>query len=237
MTKVKSDIAFAQNYQNLYFIDTNPGGEQKYERIGAGINSATWNPNETVNTVSYYDSEGGTESSVDGVNITGSFSGHRKYGDPAQDYIFSKMGKIGSERTTNAKWVQPNGDTFEGPAKLLNIVPQGGDPNSKSECSFDVAFDGLPTYTAGDATTFPTELQASEVSVVEGQTSAVEVTVTPEGAAKQVVFGIDDDSIATVDAEGTVTGVKQGSTRLSIKSAVKPSVVTVIDVEVTSGPA
>ena len=232
MAKTKNDIAFAQNYQNLYFVDTNPGGDPKMERIGAGINSANWNPNETVNEASYYDSDGGTESSVDGVNITGTFSGHRKYGDPAQDYIFSKMGKIGSERQTNAKWVQPNGDTFEGPAKLLNIVPQGGDPNSKSECSFDIAFDGLPSFKAGDATTFPTEISAEAVQVNVGASAAIVVTVTPEGAAKQVVFGVADDSIATVDADGNVTGVTQGSTKVSIKSAVKPSVTAAVDVTV-----
>lgn len=234
MAKVKSDIAFAQNYQNLYFIDTNPGGDPCYERIGAGINNVTWNPNETVNTVSYYDGDGGTDSSVDGLNLTGSFSGHRKYGDPAQDFIFRKMLKIGSDRQTNAKWVQPNGDVCEGKAKLLNIVPQGGDPNSKSECSFDVAFDGLPEFTAGDATTFPDTIQGQQVSVAVGATSKIQVTVTPEGAADQVVFGVADDSVATVDAEGNVTGVKQGSTKVSIKSAVRPSVTATVEVEVTA---
>ena len=83
-----SDIAFANNYTNLFFLNVAPPGATKdYARIGAGINKVDWNGNEVVSQDDYYDGDGMSETEVTGGQLVGTFSGHRRYGDRAQDWI------------------------------------------------------------------------------------------------------------------------------------------------------
>ena len=44
-----------------------------------------------------------------------------------------------------------------------------------------------------------------------------------------------DDTVATVSPDGTVTGLKAGTTKLTVKAAAMPSVSTTVDVTVTAG--
>ena len=60
-------------------------------------------------------------------------------------------------------------------------------------------------------------------------------TVTPSGANQKCHFGIEDASIATVDADGKITGISAGTTTLTVKAASLPSVVE--QVKVTVGAA
>ena len=59
-------------------------------------------------------------------------------------------------------------------------------------------------------------------------------TVTPAGANQKCHYAIADTSIATVDLDGNVHGVKAGKTKLTIKAASKPSVSTQCDVTVSA---
>lgn len=229
-----SDIGFAKNYMNLFMINITPGtGVKTWARVGAGINSASWNGNETVSQDNYYDGDGMASSEVDGGQLIGSFAGHRKYGDPAQDFIAGKQLDYAG-RHTDFRWIAPNGDTIEGDATIVNIVGQGGDPNSKSDFSFEAHYNGMPSFTKGNTAEFPETVTVAELSVAVGATAQAGVTVTPEKASKSVVYGIEDDSVATVDANGNVTGIKAGKTKLSVKSAVRPMVNTEIEVTVTA---
>lgn len=228
------DIAFALNYTNLFMIDITPNGESRtWARIGAGINSFEPSTNETVSDDAYYDGEGLTFSDVTGGQVVHSFSGHRLYGDAAQDYIASLETSYGEQRKTTYKRVAPDGSVLEGSCTIANIVTGGGDPNAKGTFSFELRLNGRPTFTEGNKDEFPESITAQAVTVTSGSTSQATATVTPETANPAVVYVIEDESKATVDASGVVTGVAAGSTNLLIKSAVLPSVSTTVQVTVS----
>ncbi|NGM17720.1 hypothetical protein GMI70_06910 [Eggerthellaceae bacterium zg-893] len=228
------DIAFAQNWTNLFEINVNPGGAPRWERIGAGITDADPEGNETTSDDAYYDGEGMASSDVTGGQLTISFSGHRKHGDPAQDYVASVAYEYGEARKTDFRWTCPDGDLIEGKVTLANIKTQGGAANDKQSFSFDVRFNGAPEFTQGDAETFPEAITLSDVTVEVGKDAKAAPAVTPEKAAPAYIFGVEDDEIADVSSDGTVTGIKEGTTRLSVKSAVKPTVRAEVDVTVTA---
>lgn len=229
------DIAFAQNYTNLYEIDITPGAAQRtYVRLGAGISSVEWEGNEEVAQDPYYDGEGFNSSEVTGGQLVGTFEGHRCYGDPAQDYIASLLLAYGEDRKTNFRWTAPNGNVVEGGVTVANIAPQAGDANTKSDFSFEIHMNGLPTFKEGNASEFPDEITAEEISVSENETAKITATIMPTGASPAVVYAVEDRKIATVDSDGTVHGVKAGTTNVSIKSCVRPTVGTTVQVTVSA---
>lgn len=231
------DIAFAQNWTNLYELNINPGGVKVWARIGAGITDVDPEGNETTSDDAYYDGEGMASSDVTGGQLTVSFSGHRKHGDPAQDYIASVAYEYGEARKTDFRWTCPDGDIIEGEATLANIKTQGGAANDKQSFSFDVRFNGAPNFTKGNADTFPENITLEAITVEVGKETQAAPTVTPEKAAPAFLFGIEDDEIADVTSDGKVIGLKEGTTRLSVKSAVKPTVRAEVEVTVTAATA
>ena len=229
-----ADLAFTQNFTHLFEIDVTPDGASRtWARIGAGINSVSWEGNEEVAQDPYYDGDGMAESEVTGGQLVGTFEGNRCYGDPAQDFIASLLMIYGEGRKTSARWTQPNGDVLYGDVTIANISPQGGDPNAKSDFSFELHFNGMPDFTVGDADTFPTAVEVEAVTVTVGESVSAEAAVTPEGASPALVYIVEDDSIATVSSDGMVSGVAQGSTNLMVKSAVKPSIRSTVTVTVS----
>lgn len=225
-----ADIAFASNWMNLFFI--HDGND--WLRIGAGINSATQNNNEEVSDEPWYDGEGMSSSDVTGGQLTYDFSGNRKIGDPAQDLITSLQFNYDDSRKCPFRWVSPEGNKAEGVATITDIVSQGGDSNNKSDFSFTARFNGRPTFTNGNASQFPETITAKAVSVSVGETVASDITIAPEKASASVVYATKDDEIAKVDIDGNITGVAVGETEISVKSAVKPSVLAVYKVTVTA---
>lgn len=229
------DIGFALNYTNLYLIDTTPDAEEHtWARIGAGISSVSWDGNEESSDDPYYDGDGLTSTEVTGGQLVGQFSGHRKYGDAAQDYIASLAVAYGAKRHTTLKRIAPDGTIWIGDVTLANITDGGGDPNSKSDFSFDAHFNGRPQITEGNAREFPESITLSAVTVKVGQVVASGASVTPTSASGALVYAVEDDSIATVDADGNVKGIKVGKTKVSVKSAVLPTIVAEADVTVSA---
>ena len=86
---------------------------------------------------------------------------------------------------------------------------------------------------AGDAEEAPESVSAEAVTVVEGETSAVEATITPTEAAPALAYEVEDDTIAEVLSDGTVVGVKAGSTKGRVKSMVRPLVSAEFDITVS----
>ena len=229
------DIAFAQNYMNVWAIDITPSATNPtWARLGAGIATIDWNPNEQVDEDAYYDCEGSVDPEVTGVRPVFSVSGDRKIGDPAQDYVAGLEFLTGASRKTRFRRVGPDGTVVTGPCTIANIVAGGGDADEKQTFSFDIRVKGIPTVTPGNKEEFPTAVSASDVSVSIGSTASVGATVTPATASDSLVYAVDDDTKATVDAAGIVTGVAAGTCNLTIKSAVLPSVYKVIAVTVTA---
>ncbi len=59
---------------------------------------------------------------------------------------------------------------------------------------------------------------ASPVTVVAGESVALKVTLTPLDSTSTLSYVSNDESIAKVDAEGNVTGVKGGKTTITVKT-------------------
>lgn len=133
---------------HLFEINTTPGVTPgTYARLGAGLNNFEPSLNEEVAQDVYLDGDGFATSTVTGGQLTIAFSGHRKFGDPAQDFIFGNMLELGEGRETDFRWTLPNGDVIEGPCTIANIEGPSGDANTKGEISFEIHFNGKPTYT------------------------------------------------------------------------------------------
>ena len=77
-------------------------------------------------------------------------------------------------------------------------------------------------------------INVDPVSVPEGRRATVSYEVLPAAAFdKSVTFSIADTSIATVDANGVVTGVAEGTTTITVTSAAVPTVSGTAAVTVT----
>lgn len=142
-----SETGLLLQSKHLFEIDTTPSATATYARVGAGLNNFEPSNNEEVAQDVYLDGDGFATSTVTGAQLIITFSGHRKIGDAAQDFIFSKLLELGSGRETNFRWTLPNGDKFEGPCTIANIEGPSGDANAKGEISFEIHFNGKPEFT------------------------------------------------------------------------------------------
>lgn len=232
----KKDLGYMLNYTNLYLIDITPDGpERTWARIGQGIQNVT--PNDSKNTESFtdYASEGGTTNTVQKNTFGYNFTGYRCYGNEAQDFIESLRFKDGEDVETNFKHIAPDGSAVVCRVAVTDISMFGGDANSKGDVSFGLLIQGIPTFEdpmCGDDV--PTQLTAEAVSVEAGGKAAIALTAQPEGAITSAAFASSDVQVATVDDAGTITGVKAGNCKVSVKSVVRPSVSCVVDVTVTA---
>ncbi|TMZ61632.1 capsid protein, partial [Klebsiella pneumoniae] len=87
--------------KHLFEINTEPGADPgNFVRLAAGFNSFEVALNEELDQTHYLDGDGYATSTVMGAQLTITFTGHRKFGDPAQDFIFSRAAEIGNERET-----------------------------------------------------------------------------------------------------------------------------------------
>jgi hypothetical protein len=230
-------LDFAPNYCHVIELDVAQSAtEHDWRYALRGITSAQPSSDETTNDDTYYHNLGMTETDVEQVKASIDLSGHRMYGDPVQDFVQSLALKTGNDRRTFFRWTMPDGEFLEGSCTLTNIVLGSGmgDANAKGDFSFTIAINEVTAHEYGDKTSVPESVDASDVSVAVGATASAAATVTPSTANQKCHYAVEDTSVATVDADGVVTGVAAGETRLSVKAASKPSVVKVVTVTVTA---
>lgn len=134
---------FLLQSEHLLEIET---GASTMARLGAGITGMDPDVNDEISQDRYYDGEGFGETDVTGSQLILSFDGHRKYGDEAQDYIFSKLLEPGTGRRTKLEWTLPNGDKFSGQVTIANITGPSGDAGDKGEIGFELHFNGKPEF-------------------------------------------------------------------------------------------
>lgn len=230
------DIGYAMNYTNLYLVDTTPDASTRsWARLGQGILSVEPDNEDETAEDYYYDGEGVAETDVTGVKLGYKFSGNRRYGNAAQDYICGVAHEAGGARKTNLRHIAPNGRIVDGSITLTDIVDGGGDANNKGAFECAARLCGRPVVTPPTATVMPESIATvTPVSVAKGGTAAVTPTTMPTEAPNTCVYAVEDTTIATVSDDGTITGVAVGKTNLSIKSMVLPSVRAVVVVTVTA---
>ena len=133
--------------EHQFSIDTDPGGTSTMSPLAAGISGVEPSNNEELSQDKYLDGAGFAETDVIGAQMVLAFSGHRKYGDEAQDYIFGTQLDIGQTRRTNFEWTEPDGGVYTGECTIANISGPSGDAGAKGEISFEIHFNGKPSYT------------------------------------------------------------------------------------------
>ena len=134
--------------KHKFEINTTPGETTgDYALIAAGITNVEPSNNEELSQDMYLDGDGYGETDVIGAQLVLTFTGHRKYGDPAQDFIFGKLLELGPNRRTEFRWTEPDGGVFEGECTIANITGPSGDAGAKGEISFEIHFNGKPDYT------------------------------------------------------------------------------------------
>lgn len=122
-------------------------GAEEYLRMAKGFSSFEPATNEETDQTAYLDSLGWLTTTVMSGQLTLNFTGHRFYGDPAQDAIFDKQFELGTGREMPFRWTLPNGTVIEGPATFAEITGGGGDAGAKGEITVAVHFNGKPTIT------------------------------------------------------------------------------------------
>lgn len=137
--------------KHLFEINIEPGADPgNFVRLAAGFNSFEPALNEQIDQTPYLDGDGYATSTVLGAQLTLTFTGHRKFGDPAQDFIFSKAMEIGNERETEFRWTKPDGEVIEGPCTIAEVTGPSGEANAKGEISVAIHINGKPTITPAD---------------------------------------------------------------------------------------
>ena len=231
-------LDFAPNYNHVIELDITP--DQTYRTWAYALVGATkCDPSldETTSDDTYYHNLGSTETDVTAVTETIAITAHRRYGDPCQDFINRLSHKIGKHRKTNYRWTKPDGEYFEGTCTITGIKMGMGDPNSKGDVQFTISVNTVDVHEEPGKTLLPEGITVSPKPISAAVNAVTEptYTVTPSGANQKCHFGIEDASIATVDADGKITGISAGTTTLTVKAASLPSVVE--QVKVTVGAA
>lgn len=230
-------LDFAPNYAHTFEINITPGTDKKtWASALVGITECAPASDETVSEDAYYNDLGDTDSSVDAVKVSIAFTGHRKYGDPAQDFIQSCALLTKKKRKTDYRWVHPDGTTYEGVLTMADLVPGSGmgEATAKGDFSWTAKLNTI-TETPATNEAMPTGVTCGAVSVTTKTPKAANAQVQPQGCNQKCHYAVEDDSVATVTPDGTVTGLKAGTTKLTVKAAAMPSVSTTVDVTVTAG--
>jgi len=157
---------FILNNKNFFEIDTDPtSAEGDFAPVAAGIATTTPSFDEDSDNTPYYDGQGFGSMDVTGINPSIQFTGHRLFGDKAQDYVAGLVFEVGLQRKTRLRWTQPDGRQIVGSVTISGITPGGGDANAKNTFEFTATFNGKPTLTIpGDDTSVPavpTNVQAT----------------------------------------------------------------------------
>ncbi|XQY90642.1 phage tail tube protein [Metabacillus sp. HB246100] len=141
-------MSFNLMHEYKFMIDTSDGSATpSYVPMAAGFTNATPGNNEQISQDNYLDGSGFSTSDVIGAQQVITFTGHRKFGDVAQDYIFGKTYVVGTARRTKFQFTDPEGTMIECPCTIANIQNFGGDAGAKAEVSVEIHLNGIPTVT------------------------------------------------------------------------------------------
>ncbi len=233
----EQDLAFAPNYANVIELNITPlSATPTWAYALYGITSCAPSSDESTSDDAYYNDFGDTKTTVESVKVSLEMSGHRYYGNACQDWIQSLALKTGSDRETDYRWTMPDGTVLKGKCTITGLVPGSsmGDANAKSEFNYTISINSVDEKIEATSALAPSSITASTVTVAKGSTADAGVSVSPTGANQKCHFGVEDPSICSVDADGVITGISPGTTKITAKAAAKPSISTTFEVKVTA---
>ncbi|MGP1460218.1 MAG: Ig-like domain-containing protein [Bacteroides sp.] len=132
-----------------------------------------------------------------------------------------------TSRDANVALVDNNGNVVGVAAGKVTIDVTTDVPTVKGECKVTVTEKPLPPATS---------IVVSPLTVTVGKTNKIQYAFLPAGAIASVTFTSRDVTIATVDTEGNVTGVKEGPVVIDVTTD-DPSVKGECQVTVNAKPA
>lgn len=236
MAGTPQTLDFAPNYCHVIELDITPTEETPtWKNALVGITECAPASDETVDEDDFYDNFGFDDTTVSKIKPSLAITGFRRYGDPVQDFVQSKALTTGKDRKTSYRWTHPDGTYMQGKCTLVDLVPGSsmGEASAKGDLSYTINLDTVDVIEIGTDIYAPESITAEDITATVGASTSVNAEVAPENASSKCHYAIEDTSIATVDADGKVTGVKAGSTVLTIKAASKPSIVKQIKVTVS----
>lgn len=232
------DIGFALNYQYANLINITPEDAQPtWAWVGPGITEITASREEKTDEQDDYSTGGNTVTTVTGVTKSVEVTGSRLYGDPFQEYLASIEENFGRERETQYRVVSPDGEIVQESVTIkdINVSGPNGAASDKQGISCTFARNDTPEIVReAVGRDLPATVAAEDVTVAVGSTQQLSPAVTPDTASDWCLYAVEDTDVATVTADGAVTGVKAGTTRLAVKCAAKPSVRVTVKVTVTA---
>lgn len=229
-------LDFAPNYCHVLELDVTPDeATPTWKNALVGITECAPASDETVDEDDYYDNFGFDDTNVSKVKPSLALTGYRRYGDPVQDFVQSKALTTGNDRKTSYRWTHPDGTYMQGQCTLVDLIPGSGmgEASAKGDFSYTINLDTVDVLENGTSIASPISIDAADVTVTLGASSAVTAKVEPEGANQKCHYAVEDTEIATVDTDGNVTGVAVGETTLTIKAASKPSIVKQVKITVS----
>jgi hypothetical protein len=192
---------FPLNYSTLIEIDTTPNGASStYVPVAKGVSSIDIQNNDATDQTAYLDGEGYSSTDVIGAQMTISVTGHRIYGDAAQDYVNSIVTTLGCDRKSNARITFSDGLRYSGECTITGISGPGGDAAAKQDFSYELHLNGKPTKEAAVAASALTSTVAG--GSVTGTTS---FTATPD-AGDTLAYKLGAASFGTQYSRAYVTG-------------------------------
>lgn len=143
MSKVK-------NVTTKHFIAEMPEGETEpnYLPLARGILDVGSENDETTEEFAYYDGDGTPETDVISIKKNHPVEGHFYDDEPSHQLIADKEFATGSERYIMYKQERSDGNTYEGPATLLDVNVTGGPAEQYRPISCTISWNRKPEKTA-----------------------------------------------------------------------------------------
>lgn len=205
--KIKFDLQaltcakFLLNSDHLILLNTAPEATAVYKRLAAGINNLDPSSNDEVDQTGYLDGDGFKTSTVIAGQFTIPLTGHRKYDDDAQNYIFGTQLTLGCGRETDCQFIRPDGSSVVGPITLANITGGSGDSGAKGDIGVELHFNGKPAYTPVAAAA---DLQA--VIAQGAVTGTTKATIVP-AVGNSLAYKLTDSALTSPNSNTKFDGI------------------------------
>ena len=131
-----------KHYLALWTSDDEQPTAADWKWLASGI-TTMGNDTEDVSE-DYADYTGVDTTEVTNVRKQWSPEGFVDPEDEAQKIVIDKEYEVGEGRKVWHKWTTPDGVTFQGVARLVDISIAGGDSNTKEELSFTISHERIP---------------------------------------------------------------------------------------------
>lgn len=183
-----------ENWVNKFEIDlkgnqdpTAKDDVTQFAPLSQGLQTVTPSSQETVDTQSFWNDKGGSETDITGKHARFAMTLQRVVGDPAQDYVVSRFLAMGDNLRTLMRWTDQGGNVITSNVTLTAIVPFGGNANARQTVSFTIEFNGQPVLTTGGTSNDDGDgvngvISGGSTSIGDSTTPTAPTTSTPTPA-------------------------------------------------------